>query len=195
MGAIWAGLFALQFGLRPFLLGIGAGDIDEVANLPLLLFISRDRVSDTHAAGERRFAPVRSSGGRIRGRSSGKPDAYAAALYRLARQNLAELWPPRWTELLLSSHPAIGRRMARVSATRERGIPAWMKKPGQRFPSGTFRALTWVPPWASIRPWEGCMSAQSRRLALVVNGFIPLLVAIGVVFTLVRHRRQGSAGL
>jgi STE24 endopeptidase len=47
-------------------------------------------------------------------RTSRMPEAYAGALHRLARQNLSELWPPRWVEVLFYTHPAIGRRMAAV---------------------------------------------------------------------------------
>lgn len=41
-----------------------------------------------------------------------RPGAFAAALRRLARQNLVELEPPRWAEVLLASHPPMGRRIA-----------------------------------------------------------------------------------
>ena len=39
------------------------------------------------------------------------PSAFAAAMRRLAHQNLSELRPPRWAELLLGSHPALFRRI------------------------------------------------------------------------------------
>ena len=42
--------------------------------------------------------------------------AFAAAMRRLADQNLAELRPPRWAELLLYTHPPIYRRIARAEA-------------------------------------------------------------------------------
>lgn len=40
-----------------------------------------------------------------------QPQAFASALRRLASQNLAELAPPRWAQLLLGSHPAVGQRI------------------------------------------------------------------------------------
>jgi STE24 endopeptidase len=40
------------------------------------------------------------------------PGAFAGAMQRLARQNLVEVHPPRWAELLLASHPALHRRIA-----------------------------------------------------------------------------------
>jgi STE24 endopeptidase len=45
-------------------------------------------------------------------RATGKPLAYASALVRLADQNLGELEPPRWVEILLYSHPPLGERIA-----------------------------------------------------------------------------------
>jgi STE24 endopeptidase len=38
--------------------------------------------------------------------------AYAAALTRLANQNLADVDPEPWVEFLLYSHPALGKRIA-----------------------------------------------------------------------------------
>ena len=46
----------------------------------------------------------------------GNPSAFAGAMRRLAAQNLVELWPPRWSELLLGTHPALGRRIARAES-------------------------------------------------------------------------------
>ncbi len=45
---------------------------------------------------------------------TGDPPAFASAMRRLGCQNLVELWPPRWAELLLGTHPALGRRIARA---------------------------------------------------------------------------------
>lgn len=41
-----------------------------------------------------------------------KPDAFIAAMTKLANQNLAELDPEAWVEFLLYSHPSIGKRIA-----------------------------------------------------------------------------------
>jgi STE24 endopeptidase len=42
---------------------------------------------------------------------TGDPAAFAGAMRRLGYQNLVELCPPRWSEVLLASHPALGRRI------------------------------------------------------------------------------------
>jgi len=44
-------------------------------------------------------------------RATGKGQAYASALARLANQNLAEADPEPWVEWLLYSHPALSRRI------------------------------------------------------------------------------------
>ncbi|MDE3074220.1 MAG: M48 family metallopeptidase [Chloroflexota bacterium] len=40
-----------------------------------------------------------------------RPEAFTHSMIRLANQNLAEIDPPRWVELLLHDHPAIKRRI------------------------------------------------------------------------------------
>ncbi|HLQ31556.1 MAG TPA: M48 family metallopeptidase [Chloroflexota bacterium] len=44
-------------------------------------------------------------------RMATRPRAFVASMIRLANQNLAEVDPPRWVELLLHDHPAIKRRI------------------------------------------------------------------------------------
>lgn len=45
-------------------------------------------------------------------KATGKGEAYASALARLANQNLAEADPEPWVEWLLYSHPALSKRIA-----------------------------------------------------------------------------------
>jgi STE24 endopeptidase len=42
---------------------------------------------------------------------TGDPAAFAAAMRRISCQNLIELCPPRWSEVLLATHPALQRRI------------------------------------------------------------------------------------
>jgi STE24 endopeptidase len=44
--------------------------------------------------------------------ATGKPQAFASAMTRLANQNLADADPEPWVEFLLYSHPALGKRIA-----------------------------------------------------------------------------------
>jgi STE24 endopeptidase len=53
-------------------------------------------------------------------RLTSKGASYASALKRLANQNLAEADPERWVEILLYSHPALGRRIAMAEENQER---------------------------------------------------------------------------
>ena len=45
-----------------------------------------------------------------------KGEAYASALTRLANQNLADADPEPWVELLLYSHPALGKRITKAES-------------------------------------------------------------------------------
>jgi STE24 endopeptidase len=44
--------------------------------------------------------------------ATGKPQAFASAMTRLANQNLSDADPEPWVEFLLYSHPALGKRIA-----------------------------------------------------------------------------------
>jgi STE24 endopeptidase len=56
-------------------------------------------------------------------RTTGNPAAFIGAMERLADLNLAERRPSRLKELVLYSHPAIERRIARARNFRATGIP------------------------------------------------------------------------
>lgn len=45
-------------------------------------------------------------------RLTGNPGAFAGAMRRFGTQNLIELQPPRWAELLFATHPSLSRRIA-----------------------------------------------------------------------------------
>ena len=49
-------------------------------------------------------------------KATGKGQAYASALTRLANQNLAEVDPEPWVEWLLYSHPALRKRIKMAEA-------------------------------------------------------------------------------
>lgn len=99
--------FAAQGGLQ------GLGDF---ANLPLLLLV----VSAVSLG----VLPVVNGYSRHREnaadafamRLASRPEALATALTKLASQNLSDPYPPAWIEWLLYSHPALGRRVAKIQA-------------------------------------------------------------------------------
>jgi STE24 endopeptidase len=45
-------------------------------------------------------------------KATGKNEAFASAMTRLANQNLSEADPEPWVEFLLYSHPALSKRIA-----------------------------------------------------------------------------------
>jgi STE24 endopeptidase len=49
-------------------------------------------------------------------RLTGNPAAFADAMQRLGSQNLIELRPPKWSELLLATHPPLYRRIQLAQA-------------------------------------------------------------------------------
>jgi STE24 endopeptidase len=111
----WIGLALLQYLVRPLFLRTGVGDISVLANLPLLLFLGEVASLVLMPAANALSRHYEAEADAFAARRSKMPEAYSAALYRLAKQNLSELWPPRWVEVLFYTHPAIGRRMAAVS--------------------------------------------------------------------------------
>ena len=114
-GLLWAGLLVAALLAEPLLGSLGAsGGLRDPASLPLLLLGAElfglatmplaNGLSRRFEAEADEFALSLTRDG----------TAFASALRRLADQNLAELQPPRWAELLLASHPPIARRIARA---------------------------------------------------------------------------------
>ena len=44
------------------------------------------------------------------------PTSFATAMQRIGCQNLVELCPPRWSEVVLATHPALQRRIQLAQA-------------------------------------------------------------------------------
>lgn len=112
---LWLAALALEWGVDRF----GLDGVDDVAGLPWLALVLgafglltmplvngwsrwRERMADRYAV-----------------QITGKPLAYASALVRLADQNLGELEPPRWVEIILYSHPPLGERIAAARSAAE----------------------------------------------------------------------------
>lgn len=119
VGGIWAGLFLLQYLVRPAFLQLGIGDISVLANLPLLMLLGEAASLALMPAVNALSRHYEAQADAFAASISRMPEAYGDALYRLARQNLSELWPARWVELLFYTHPAIGRRMRAVGSRRQ----------------------------------------------------------------------------
>ena len=95
---------------------VGVGSAGDVAGMPLLALMLgifglissplentfsrwREKLADDYAL-----------------QTTGRGDVLAAAFTRLANQNLSEVDPEPWVELLLYSHPSLARRIARARA-------------------------------------------------------------------------------
>jgi STE24 endopeptidase len=108
LAGFWLAGWVMAFGAR----GMGLEGVADPAGMPLLfLALSlyglvtmpagniwsrwRERMADNYAL-----------------HKTGKAEAFASAMTRLANQNLAEAQPPAWVEFLLHSHPSIARRVA-----------------------------------------------------------------------------------
>ena len=100
----------------PLLQLLGAGSISDPASYPLLIAAASVfgllTMPFINAISRSVEARADTYGFRLLG--DGRP--FAAAMRRLADQNLAEERPPRWAELLLYTHPPIGRRVERAEA-------------------------------------------------------------------------------
>ncbi|MGE3910121.1 MAG: M48 family metalloprotease [Chloroflexota bacterium] len=95
---------------------LGIGSVTDPATFPVLIAAASIygllTLPGINALSRRVEARADTYGHRLLG--DGRP--FAAAMRRLADQNLAEERPPRWAELLLYMHPPIWRRVALAEA-------------------------------------------------------------------------------
>lgn len=115
----WIGLFLLWRLVQPAFLAAGLGSVAELANLPLLLLLGEVASLAAMPVANAISRHYEAEADAFAARTSRMPERYGDALYRLARQNLSELWPPRLVEILFYTHPAIGRRMQAIGRRRE----------------------------------------------------------------------------
>lgn len=105
--ALYLAHLFLQWGVTAF----GFEGPGDVAGLPLLL-IAAGLFSLVTLPLSNAYSRWRESqADRFALEATGKPEAYARALTRLANQNLAEAEPPRWVVIFLYSHPPIMERI------------------------------------------------------------------------------------
>lgn len=121
--AVQAAVMILGLGLAavigdPLLRLLGAGPMSAPASYPLLaLGISLFGLVCLPAVNAfARSVEADADGFAFHLLGDGRP--LAAAMRRLADQNLAEERPPRWAEILLYTHPPIWRRVERAEAAR-----------------------------------------------------------------------------
>jgi STE24 endopeptidase len=100
---------ALGWGVRV----MGLAGLDDVAALPLLALVMGAfmAMSTPLINGFSRWREGMADEFALE--MTGKPEAFVSVMVKLANQNLAQVDPERWVELLLYSHPAITRRIER----------------------------------------------------------------------------------
>lgn len=107
----FVGLYLANLGLNWGVAYFGFDGLGDTAAMPLLVLVMGGYGLLTMPLGNAfsRWREVRADAYALQATGNGK--AYASALVRLANQNLAEVEPEAWVELLLYSHPALGKRI------------------------------------------------------------------------------------
>ena len=110
-GLTLVGLYLASLGLRWGAAVLGFANPSDIAALPVLALVMGAYGLVTMPLGNAysRWRERRADEYALQ--ATGKGEAYAAALERLANQNLADADPERWVEFLLYSHPALGKRI------------------------------------------------------------------------------------
>ena len=106
------GLYLAHLGLR---WGVGAFGFDSAADIaafPLLGLVMGGYMVVTMPLSNAYSRWRESLADDYALRLTRNADAFVGAMVKLANQNLAEVDPERWVELLLYSHPPIGKRIA-----------------------------------------------------------------------------------
>lgn len=110
VGGLYIASLGLSWGVSYF----GFESVADIAALPLFVLVMGIYSLVTMPLGNAysRWREWRADDYAVQ--ATGKGAAYASALTRLANQNLADAEPERWEEILLYSHPALGKRIARA---------------------------------------------------------------------------------
>ncbi len=109
LGGLYAAHLVLGWGTR----AMGLGGLEDVAGLPLLALVMGAFMVVTMPLGNGFSRWREELADEYALRLTGKPEAFVSVMVRLANQNLADVDPERWVELLLHSHPPIGKRIER----------------------------------------------------------------------------------
>jgi STE24 endopeptidase len=109
--AIWLGLFLAARFESPALPVLSLPSLAYVPGYPVLLFVAEVFFLVLSPALNWWSRKLESRADRFALQLTHDPLSFAAAMRRIGRQNLIELRPPRWSEVLLASHPALYRRI------------------------------------------------------------------------------------
>lgn len=106
------GLYLASLGLEWGVATLGYAGISDIAAMPLFVLVMGAYGLLVMPLGNAfsRWREIRADEYALK--MTGKGEAYASALTRLANQNLAEADPEPWVVTLLYSHPALAKRIA-----------------------------------------------------------------------------------
>jgi STE24 endopeptidase len=108
---IWAGLFVASLGVPGVLPILSLPSLAYVPGYPVLLFVAELYFLVLSPLLNWWSRRLESGADRFALQLTRDPSAFAGAMRRLGCQNLIEFCPPRWSEVLLASHPALQRRI------------------------------------------------------------------------------------
>jgi len=113
------GLYLASLGLKWGVVTLGYENVADIAAMPLLVLILGlyGMIIMPIENAYSRWREQRAD--RFALQITGNGDAYASALTKLANQNLSDVDPEPWVEVIFYSHPALGKRieMAKTFAT------------------------------------------------------------------------------
>ncbi|HEY7068355.1 MAG TPA: M48 family metallopeptidase [Chloroflexota bacterium] len=111
IGAIWLGVALGALLMDPVFAVFGWGDWRAPANLPQLALLVELAGLAALPLGNAFSRHVERTADRYALDLTRQPAAFAAAMRKLASQNLIEPEPPRWAEWLLYTHPPVAQRI------------------------------------------------------------------------------------
>jgi STE24 endopeptidase len=110
--SLWLGLFVASRLAAPALPLLSLPSLAYVPGFPMLIGVVELFFLLVMPFANWWSRRLESAADRFALRLTDKPAAFAGAMQRLACQNLVELDPPRWSQVLLGSHPSLARRIA-----------------------------------------------------------------------------------
>ncbi len=108
---IWGGLFLASLAVPGALPILSLPSLAYVPGYPVLLFVVEVYFLVFSPLLNWWSRRLESGADRFALRLTRDPAAFAGAMRRLGCQNLVELCPPRWSEVLLATHPTLQRRI------------------------------------------------------------------------------------
>lgn len=115
------GLYLAHVVLRWGVRVMGFSGVDDIAALPLLALVLGGFMVVTGPLGNAFSRWREGMADDYALRITDKPEAFVSVMVKLANQNLADVDPEPWVELILYSHPAINRRIQRGESYQRQG--------------------------------------------------------------------------